>query len=171
MAIRTFIQNGQGYGPDAVEIQAKVNGVVVFEGAVPTVALPPPVVPFIEADTSTITGKKLFEWELPLEFTGEFTLEIDVVSGGSLVLAETDANYSFYNGPPSPDQFGPFYLGPTGSGDPFITVEINGVVQARARTSETTGQWWYMLSTGDILTAQVGVQAPVTPNSEPVTPA
>lgn len=157
MTIRKFIQNGQGYGADAVEIRAKIDGVTVFEGAVPTVDQP------LSDDLSDIpepTGN-IFEWQSTVEFAGTAALEIEVLAGGALLVTRTVADYA---NPLDSTALGSFYTDGAGIFDPFSAVAINGVpVIARIRDLDPEnildGQWWYILSTGDVLTAQVTILA------------
>ena len=170
MTVRKFVQNGQGYGSSAVEIRAKIDGVTVFEGAVPTVdqTLPNNLVGAID------TTSKIFEWQSTVEFSGTFALEIEVLSGGALLIASTLADHT---NPLSLESLGTFYTDENGIRDPLSAVAINGVpdtVPVRNLDPENIldGQWWYSFSTGDVLTAQITVQPGrvPTPVADPVAP-
>ena len=170
MTIRKFVQTGQGYGADAVEIRAKIDGVTVFEGAVPTLDEPMPTL----LPGADVTTGKIFEWQSTVEFSGTFALEIEVLAGGALLIASTLADYV---DPSNSATVGSFYTNEAGISDPFSAVAINGVLYStpdRDLDPENilNGQWWYSLSTGDVLTAQITVQPGrvPTPVADPVAP-
>ena len=156
MTVRKFVQNGQGYGSSAVEIRAKIDGVTVFEGAVRTLdEAVPQVLP-----AADITPGKIFEWQSTVEFSGTFALEIEVLSGGALLIASTLADHI---NPLSPESLGTFYTDENGIRDPLSAVAINGVpdtVPVRNSDPENIldGQWCRIINTGDVLTAQITVQ-------------
>lgn len=171
MTIRKFVQNGQGYGADAVEIRAKIDGVTVFEGAVPTVDQP---LPSDLIDISEPIGN-IFEWQSTVEFSGTAALEIEVLAGGALLVADTAADHV---DPADSATIGSFYTDEAGTSDPFSAVAINGVpVLAPIRDLDSErilkGQWHQRLNIGDVLTALITISAGRVPKpaADPVAPA
>lgn len=173
MTIRTFIQQGRGYGEDPVNITAKINGVVVYQGAVDTIdqPLPPLPTPFEGAEVT------LFSWEEDIEFEGTVSLEITVDSG-SLLLTDSLANYSMIAvtipyvevRSSGPDEYELFYYETIDGvvySDPFSDPKIDGdeVVRIRDQDPENllTGQWYYVLPGDSVFTATVNIQKGVYP--------
>lgn len=170
MTIRKFVQNGQGYGADVVEIRAKINGMPVFEGAVRTVDLPPPDGLFAGMPTG-----KIFEWQSTVEFSGTVALEIEVLAGGVLLVTDAVANYV---DTASSAILGFLYVNEDGTSDPLSDVAINGVpVLAPIRDLDPErilkGQWHQRLNIGDVLTALITISAGRVPKpaADPVAPA
>jgi len=92
MTTRTFKQRGQAYGSLPVTIVAKIDGVEVFNGQLPTLNQPYQLTGFDPDVDSFALGTELFSWTADVTFGGTKTLEISV-SNGNLVLMNTVANY------------------------------------------------------------------------------
>lgn len=166
MSIRTIKQTGQGFGDQEVTIVAKINGATVFSGAVPTLNQPVPALP-----NPDLQGVDLFTWEVPSDFQGTQTLEI-TVTGGTLVLMDTLANFVWKNnasGPPATipgfaSNFSEFYYF-TYAGrpvaDPFSDVTINDVAQTFSRDDDFDGQWFWPLPANAVFSCTVSFDAGV----------
>lgn len=165
MTTRTFIQQGQGYGIVPVEIVAKIDGNVVFSGAVPTTN--PPVPP---GGTGTGSGptQNLFSWTNDVTFAGQQSVEI-TVTGGTLLMTQTVANYTKYldgtgnTQPGNETTYTGFWTevidGITIS-DPFINEAIDGVLQIEhPEPGSLDGQWWWYVPNNGVFTAILNVAA------------
>ena len=170
MTIRTFKQCGQGIGAETVSIVAKIDGVVVFEGDIPTLD----VTSSDQIDPSIILNNPIFSWEGTVDFSGTANLEIIVNGTGALIINNTISNYvATGNTAPSADVYGPFYSytenGVTVS-DPFSDPKIDGADIVRVREFDTAdpleGQWWYTVNGGSTFTATVNITA----GQEPIAP-
>ena len=182
MTTRTFNQQGQAYGSNPVQLAVKLDQVVVFNGTIPTLDIPVP-------DPSTVdTVSNLFSWTNDVSFAGTKSMEI-TVTGGTLILTQTLANYGISNtSPPAPppgEKAPTTYVstGPDGYTyiywkwlydinlvpekdnvpvvDPLVEVVINQVPQYAAPTPDTNGQWYWVIPDGGTFTAIVQVQAGV----------
>lgn len=164
MTQRTFRQWGQGFGFSPVVITATIDDQVVYQGPVPTYAK--------SCERPNHHPELIFQWQAPIEFDGTKSFRI-AVSGGTLLLAETEANHllvanlaspigdrlattsKFDDGvvgrgvhPGGPDLFGSFYqfeLEPDKlCTDPLSNVRINGEPR-QADRNEADGMTgqWY----------------------------
>ena len=160
MTVRTFKQNGQGYGSEPVGIIAKIDGVVVFEGTVSE----------IDADQlqnfRDYPGDTIFSWENTVDFSGTAQMEITVTGPGTLVVTDTKANYVPGPGGISsgPDGFAEYYNYVEEDliiSDPFVDPAVNETPVVRNRhlgtDAQLTGQWWYVVATGVTFTTTVNI--------------
>lgn len=176
MTTRTFIQQGRGYGSDPVSVVASLDGNQIFSGTIPTLDQPVPNLPF---DFDSFSGANLFTWTTELEFQGTMAYQI-TVTGGTLILGYTVANYTGNNEAPSPEfdvgepgtaeNYGYFYASgglspdpaevPPLIWDPMTEVTINGVSRTQYRTSdEDVGQFFWTLPAGSIFAATLNINA------------
>lgn len=169
MAIRTFIQEGRGYGADPVEITAKINGVVVYQGPVDTVDEPLPPLPGLPSGSDTL----IFSWERPIDFSGSVEMEI-TVGNGTLLLTDSFANYTpkkISEDPvvvvsSGPDEYLSFYFETIDNvtyTDPMQNPKIDGVEVVRDRNFNPAdpleGQWCYVIGEGSVFTSTVLIAA------------
>ncbi len=162
---RTFTQKGQAYGAVPCNITAKIDGVVVFSGTVPTADTPPPPLPDSELDL----GVPLFSWTKPVDFAGTCELEI-AVSGSQLIITDTAADYV---DPRDSSVTGAFYkieIDGVVYGDPFTNEKIDGVAQVGPYDPELPGQWYWIVNPGSTFTTTVNIFAGVETQPEPTTP-
>jgi hypothetical protein len=94
------------------------------------------------------------------------------VTGGLYLLTDTLATYGLYRDltsptypppllPGGPDRFCmPFttVIDEVTFKDPLTDVTINGVVQTRERSSNTTGQWYWVIPDGATFSCTINVQ-------------
>jgi len=173
MTVRTFKQNGQGYGVQPCSIIAKIDAMTVFSGEIATLNEPFPILP--QPDIKF--GVDLFSWTVPdISFTGTLDLEI-IVTGSTLLLSKTLANYVMipnpdYPGPDplnplpisipgGPDEFGSFYQfeqDGTVYSDPFTQEAIDGIEQTGPYNPELPGQWYWQIPAGSVFTTVVNIQ-------------
>ena len=166
MTTRTFKQRGQAYGNLPVTIVAKIDGVEVFNGQVPTLNAPYQLTGFESDIDSLILGEELFSWTDDVAFSGTKTLEITVVNG-FLVLMNTTANYpqlsvvdlaagentwdfAYVN-----QVDGVFYVNPLGN------MFING--QAQNPNDGVPSQTYWLLPPGSVMSCNVNITASIVP--------
>lgn len=167
MTTRTFIQQGRGYGPDAVSIVVKLDNVIVYQGTVNTLDETPPE--FFDPESGIEVD--LFTWTQDINYSGTRALEITVIDG-SLLVADTVANYTPIPSTETPltatssgpDGFVPFYNKDYDGyivSEPFANPKIDGVAVERNRgldeTNPLLGQWTYLLEAGSVFTADIKI--------------
>ena len=148
--MRTFIQKGQGYGSTPVNITAKVDGITVYTGTVPTVDTPLPPLP----QTDSNFGSNLFTWTAEYTFQGTQNMEI-TVSGGTLLITDTLANNEYtpstFTSPYSEVIDGITYY------DPFTGETLNGVALEGPPDNTLPGQWYWPVPAGGVFSATVNI--------------
>ncbi len=158
-----------GYGTTPVDITAKINGVTVFGGIVPTEINPPPALPNPEIDL----GDPIFSWTHPdIGLAGTASIEITVNNPLSddcfLYVTDTQANYQkpfnglrslyhykgpdFYNGVFYEQIDNPEDPPPWMSLDPQTNVQIDGVPVGPHPTRDLPGQYYWRLRPQQTLT-------------------
>lgn len=176
MTTRTFKQQGQAYGPTAINMVAKIDGVEVFNGTIPALDQPLPLMPL--AEDETLPTQDLFVWTDDVTFAGTKAMEV-TITGGKLLLTTIVANYVLIvnteNPPPGVTS------GPNGSGqyyrndiddtqvsfDPKSNVTINGQLQTINRDPDLTGQFYWIVSDNSTFTADVAIQPGYGTNPPP----
>ena len=173
MTTRTFKQRGLGYGEEPVNIVAKINGTVAYEGPVTTVDEPLLSGPETEADWER--NVPLFAWANAVDFEGTAEVEIAVVGDGILIISKTVANYSpevtknaegkFVIVSSGPDKYIPYYstlVDGVAFSDPYVDPKINGVEVDRIRDFDPehplNGQWFYTVVGGSTFTGTLEIQ-------------
>lgn len=161
--IRTFKQTGCGYLSESVSIIAKIDGTVIYSGPVPVRTEPLPPLPDVSFSITSV----LYTWEEDISFSGQHQLEI-AVSGGTLLLTDTVANY--VNSSDS-NIFGNFYSYQDGTMtiyDPLANEAIDGVLQPEDHVGRgLLGQWWWLIPDGTVFTSLLNVNAGVEPSPPP----
>jgi hypothetical protein len=176
LTVRTFRQNGQGYFSTPVTIIAKIDGVQVFDGEVPTLIEPYPILPQLDVNI----GVPMFTWEEPLsKNSGQMSMEI-TVTNGILLVSDTYSNASSAIPPsPTPDEV-PYideydfevltwwqYINQVWHSDALTEVTIDGIPQTRPTTSHPSGvnmgQWYWRVEAGSVFTANINLQIPPVP--------
>lgn len=179
MTIRTFKQLGQAYGSSPVQIIAKIDGIEVFNGTVPALDQPVPMMP-IEAP---IESQVLFTWTTDVAFEGTKSIEI-TASGGTILLTEALVNYSTASmeqkpelSYPTPTSTGPdgyvlligaeILADKTGSAasnyqtsvnpNYLYDVAINGIPLIQDITPGLEGQYVWVINNGKALTGSINV--------------
>lgn len=166
MTTRQFKQMGEAYGTQPVLVVATLNGIETCRCYTDPVAAQLPVFP-----DHQIHGVDLFAWTDPKEWAGSHGMTI-TVSGGIYLLTDTLATYGLYRDLTSPTYPPP--LLPGGADrfcmpfttvidgvtfkDPLTDVVINGVVQVRERSSNTTGQWYWVIPDGSTFSCTINIQ-------------
>jgi hypothetical protein len=180
MTTRTFIQKGQGYGEQPVNIVAKINGTTVYSGAVPTTAEDPPPLP----DPAIDLGEEIFRFTNTVDFAGTMYCEISVQDEDNensfLYITDTIANYILVSDPEAdppwipggPDTFGYFFFeektdeqGTWISGDPQTAVAIDGIPSEPHPVRAYPGQYYWVIYPGQIFTCTLNIQPGVEPTA------
>lgn len=176
MTTRTFKQLGQGFGIIPCTITAKIDGVTVYSGTVPTVNQPLPAGPAGVDDGYP----DLFTWTNDVNFAGTQSMEI-TVTGSPLLLAAVNANYvpqvipvtgKIENPDPNwvptnyessgPSTYNVIFKESVGDKvytDPTTNVVIDGIAKSVTRNPELTGQRHWLINPGSTFTCQLNVQA------------
>ena len=90
MANRTLQFHGLAYGDVPVQINAHINGQLVFTGAVPTVSGDPPLEPVYPTPVLfSVVESALF----PTSFSGAYPMTISVATGYAIDVNEVRCNY------------------------------------------------------------------------------
>jgi len=148
---RIFKQLGHGYGAEPVSIVAQIDGNTVFSGTVPTADTPIP-----GPEPGVQLGLDCFQWtEATGNFVGTQSLSI-TVTGGSFQIGQTLAQSSLANA----DQYGSVYHTHTGNvvfTDPLTNVSIDGESRVRPDDPVLTGQWGWLLESGQTLLATLNI--------------
>ena len=153
MANRTIQFYGYAYGNTPVQLNAHINGEVVFSGAVSTVDTPTP-----SDQINMGPAPVLFSVEnsplFPVEFSGSYPMTLSVATGYSVALSQILCNYmqagnvagnaaTFLN---CYDQL-----------DPRTNVAIDGVDQNPVRDSGYTGPWTWQVPQGSTISCNLNV--------------
>jgi hypothetical protein len=176
MVTRTFKQLGQGFGSSNATITAKINGVTVFSGIVPTANQKLPGPPSGTEDVYPT----LFTWTNDVDFEGTQTMEI-TVTGATVLLAAINANYmrsavkiegKIENPTPNwvpanyessgPDTYGIIFKEEVDEfiyTDPITNVVIDGVPKPVIKNPSLLGQQYWIISPGSTFTCQLNIQA------------
>jgi len=166
MTVRKFKQMGESYGTQPVLVVATLDGIESCRRYTDPVAAQLPVFP-----DHQVHGADLFEWTDAKTWAGVKTMTI-TVSGGIYLLTDTLATHGLYRDlssptypppllPGGPDRFCmPFTTVIDGVTfkDPLTEVTINGVVQTRERSSNTTGQWYWVIPDGGMFSCTINIQ-------------
>jgi hypothetical protein len=92
MANRTLQFHGYAYGSVPVQLNAQINGEVVFSGAVSTQDQPLPMVAPEGTPIPvlfTVENSSLF----PTEFSGSLPMTVSITTGEGVILSEVSSNY------------------------------------------------------------------------------
>jgi hypothetical protein len=160
MTIRTFQQFGQAYGSTPATITASINGTVIFSGEIPTIDAPLPALPNL-----AVKGTELFTWTNTVDFSGTQSFSISVTNS-PLLLTDTSADYCFANNSSEFQSFYSYIEGDFIITDPLSNTAIDAVgVQ---RTTELSGQWYWLIPAGSTFTATLNINAGIEPAPPPL---
>ena len=163
MTIRTFKQRGQAHGSSPVTIAAKINGVEVFNGVVPTLNTAYQLTGFDQEVDCLSLGDELFSWTDDTTFSGTKTLEISV-SNGYLVLMNTTANYPTLGVENAETQWSFAHYSIVDNvlyTNPWSNMTIGG--QAQNPNLEITGQTYWLIPPGSVMTCTANITASAIP--------
>jgi hypothetical protein len=149
MTTRTFKQNGIAFGPTPVNITAKIDNVVVYEGTVETLDESLPVLP---NPAYTVTNT-LFSWTTDVAFSGNAVLEI--TTDGNVLLASTSSNYTPFteNGNIYSSGANNFIAFTSGQ---FGNTYINDSLQTVSH-GDLPGMWWWQLQPSDTFVENITI--------------
>jgi hypothetical protein len=165
MVDRTLQFCGYAYGTVPVQLNAHINGQVVFSGAVDTLNEPLPAL-----DINTANAPPLFSVTSSLfstEFSGSYPMTVTVGTGAGVYLCEIKSNYM-----PGFDQtanvvtpgnaitFTQCYYGTPANGegtpDPRSSVQIDGVTQVPP-LPPSSGCWTWAVNQGSTLSHNLNI--------------
>jgi len=158
MTIRTFKQQGRGYGATPAVVTARLDGVQVFSGPVSTLNQPIPG----GYTPGSNYGVDMYFWEGDFDFEGTRELSI-TVTNSPLLLTDTLADYTTDNSA----VFNCFYYYTVDGitiGDPLSNVKIDNVPMSR--TNNLTGQWCWTIPAGSTLTATINIDSGYLPDPD-----
>jgi hypothetical protein len=167
---RTINFYGYAYGNVPVQLNAHINGELVFSGAVPTLDEPVPSTEGFDMTNAPIlfavTDSALF----PVEFAGTYPLTISVATGDGILQGNTFSNYMIQTEivhgisvpvPGTTDIFSNVYNCMAGNsdacGDSRRSVLINGSAMAEDRTTDGQGQWTIEILAGSTMSCDFSV--------------
>jgi len=137
MTNRTLQFYGKGFGNDPVTISATVNGNLVYSGTISTEPQPLPFTWYDWYDPDLYVP--LFTTQVPVEFSGNFPVQIAVTSGLGAKISEILANYAYVPNPVfTPEQFAII------SGPDWNSPEAQNIIISLANppfTSEEIAVW------------------------------
>ena len=146
---RTVQFFGQGYGVSPAKIVAKLDGLEIYNGEIPTLDQP-------SYNTAPEDQVVLFTCELPVEFDGLIPMSVEVVEG-TAVFAHVLANHCFH--PNGENEYYPVRQGT----DARKNVKIDNEPQTPA--FELPGTWSWTVSQGSTLTYDLHVGGGTLPTN------
>jgi hypothetical protein len=154
MTIRTIQSFGYGFSDTPAIIVAKINGITVFEGAIPTAPLTelPSGNPFDQWANNLVS---LYTFDSTVGTASSFPTTIEVTNG-TLLLGYYKANYSpALTIPPGPDNFVILL------DELRENVTIDGIAQNYHPSGSTdlSGTWWWQVNTGSTIAFTVLIDA------------
>jgi hypothetical protein len=93
MANRTLQFYGYAYGTTPVQLNAHINGEVVFSGSVPTVDEPLPIGNMPDMTYAPVLFTVENSSLVPTEFSGSLPMTISIATGDGIALSEVYCNY------------------------------------------------------------------------------
>ena len=169
MTTRTVKMYGLGYGASPAEVTITFDGVVVYDGTVPTVNETLPI-----NGTQLENEQLICTFEIPVELTGTKPMTCAINLGDCVSFAKIEANYGVIptanivvsNGP---DEFYNI-VGLGVKEDPRTNVYISEVAQNPTRSPSQTGTWTWNLFRGYTLSHDVTIGPATTaiPPNPPV---
>ena len=161
MTTRTIQSLGYGFGNTPATIVAKINGVTVFEGEIPTAPLSDlPVGNPYDQWANNVVSLYTFTSTVGTEISLPTTIE---VTSGTVLFGSFSANYSIIAAVP-PDTK-PTSSGPDGylvlPGEAREGVTIDGIEQNYHPAGSTTnlGTWWWQVGAGSTIAFNTLVNA------------
>ena len=169
MTNRTLQFCGYAYGDTPVQLNAHINGQVVFSGAVDTINSP---IPPSETDISaapplfSVVDSALF----PTEFQGSYPMTISVATGSGIMIQQINSNYMSHfvtsdtgniDYPGNATAFLGCYKGgipanSDGTLDPRSSVTIDDVTQSPP-LPPSTGCWTWTVQQGSTIAYNLNV--------------
>jgi len=148
----TIIQRAQGYGPTPVQVTVAVDDHVIFDGTVPTVDQPLPLLP---EEWTPELGVDSWSWQIYQYFNGQQSMVVTVKNGTMLMCG------TFYSLSQDPGNVRALFFHHKeqgiSTGDPLTDVVINSAAQIPPRDPDTAGQWIWKLVGGSTLSCQINI--------------
>ena len=172
-ANRTIQFFGYAYGNAPVQLNAHINGELVFSGAVDTINEPLPAPPNDLTNAPvlfSVVDSPLF----PTDFEGSYPMTVSVATGYGILLGNTYCNYMGSSSDPSGGTFTPgsedvfldCYGGQPegglpnseGTEDSRSSVTLDDVVQVPP-LPKSSGQWTWLVPQGSTLGCNFNISA------------
>lgn len=157
MTTRTFRQYALGIGNTTAEIIVKINGAPVYTGTVLTEDIILPPFPDYEFELDNVA----YTWTGDSSHSGTDTVEISVISG-SVLFANIEANNPLVDEnvfgrldtvSVDPDNVS---VDTDSSSYPYVVNEqINGAPIPTSPHPHRQGQYWHLVQSGDVYTAEL----------------
>lgn len=160
MTTRTFRQYALGIGNTTAEIIVKINGAPVYTGTVLTEDIILPPFPDYDFKLDNVA----YTWTGESSHSGTDTVEISVISG-SVLFANIEANNPLVDEnvfgrldtvSVDPDTDASYY--------PYaVNEQINGAPISTSPHPHRQGQYWHLVQSGDVYTAELLTTASTLP--------
>mgnify|MGYP003636488563 CR=1 FL=1 len=179
---RTINFYGYAYGPVPVQLNAHINGELVFSGTVPTIDTEMPLANKLDMSSApvlfTLADSALF----PVDFAVSYPMTLSIATGTGILQCNTFSNYMAKFDPVSKtssvgtaDVFADMYNGlpvnSDGTTDSRSSVFVDAVLVPQDRTPETNGQWTLELLSGSTMSCQLSIAKGSTAPPAAVEPA
>ena len=163
MVNRTIQFCGYAYGDVPVQLNAHINGELVFSGAVDTLNEDIPTLP-VDMTSAPVLFSVVESALFPISFTGSYPMTVSVATGTGILCGYINSNYMFadaaaatsfllcYNGTP---------INSDDTQDSRSNVQLNGVLQPRP--ADPGGEWTWEVTTGSTLECNLNVSAGIEP--------
>jgi len=167
---RTINFYGYAYGDVPVQLNAHINGELVFSGAVTTLNESMPATSGLDLSGAPILFSIPDSALFPVEFAGTYPLTLSVATGDGILQCNTFCNYmsqytkdgdKWISTPGTADVFSDAYNGipvnSSASTDSRSSVFIDGVAMAEDRTTGGAGQWTIEILAGSTMSCDFTV--------------
>jgi hypothetical protein len=174
---RTINFYGYAYGDVPVQLNAHINGELVFSGAVPTLSEPIPDTDGFDMTNAPILFSVPDSALFPVEFAGTYPLTMSVATGSGVLQCNTFSNYMLTSTkeltptepdgykwivtPGTADVFSDAYNGipvnSTATTDSRSSVFIDGVAMTEDRATGGAGQWTIEVPAGSTMSCDFTV--------------
>jgi hypothetical protein len=171
---RTINFYGYAYGDVPVQLNAHINGELVFSGAVSTLNESMPDANGLDISAAPILFAVAESALFPVEFAGTYPLTLSVATGNGVLQCNTFSNYmpqgtmevtptgeKWIASPGTADVFSDAYNGKpvnsTASTDSRSSVFIDGVAMVEDRVTGGQGQWTISIPAGSTMSCDFTV--------------
>jgi hypothetical protein len=165
---RTINFYGYAYGSVPVQLNAHINGELVFSGTVPTIDAEMPLANKLDMSSAPVLFAVADSSLFPVDFAGSYPMTLSIATGTGVLQCNTFSNYMAKFDPVaktfavgSADVFADMYNGvPVNSDsttDSRSSVFIDAVAVPQVRTPETDGQWTVEVLSGSTMSCQLSI--------------
>ena len=163
---RTINFYGYAYGDVPVQLNAHINGELVFSGAVSTLNEAMPDTNGFDMSTAPILFSVTESALFPIDFAGTYPLTLSVATGDGILQCNTFSNYmeqitkiddKWVTTPGTVDVFSDCFTEQTDSDDSRTKVTIDGMPMPEDRTDTGVGQWTIEIMAGSTMSCDFSV--------------